>query len=80
MTKQESIDFAALQDRLAAEEAECRQLRKELHDIRSYAQVLQNKLAVVQLQYEDLLALVKGTGPTEVRLKVFILNAKRDSF
>ena len=64
MTKQEAIDFAALQDQLSAKEAECRQLRKELHDIRSYAQVLQNKLAVVQLQYEDLLALVKGTGPT----------------
>ena len=52
MTKQEAIDFAALHDQLSAKEAECRQLRKELHDIRSYAQVLHNKLAVVQLQYE----------------------------
>ncbi len=64
MTKQEAIDFAALQDQLAAKESECRQLRKELHDVRSCAQVLQNKLAVVQLQYEDLQALIKGTGPT----------------
>ena len=55
MTKQEAIDFAALQDRLAAKEAECRELRKELHDIRSHAQILQNKLALTELKYEDLL-------------------------
>ena len=55
MTKQEAIDFAALQNRLAGKEAECRELRKELHDMRSHAQVLQNKLSVAELKYEDLL-------------------------
>jgi hypothetical protein len=49
MTKQGAIDLAMLQDWLAAKEAECRELRKELHDIRSLAQILQNKLAVTEL-------------------------------
>ena len=51
MTNQEAIDIAELQDCLAVKEAECRQLRKELHDIRTYAQVLQNKLTVIELRY-----------------------------
>ena len=55
MTKEEAINFAALQDRLAAKEAECRELRKELHDMRSHAQILQNKRSVMELKYEDLL-------------------------
>ncbi len=63
MTNREDINVAELQDRLAAKEAECRELRKELHEIRGYAQMLQNKLSVAELKYEDLQALVKGTGP-----------------
>ena len=35
--------------RLAAKEAECRELHKELHDLRSHAQILQNKLALAEL-------------------------------
>ena len=49
MTKEEAIDFAAIQDRLAAKEAECRQLHKDLHDVRTHAQVLQNKLATAEI-------------------------------
>ena len=56
MTKKEAIDFAALQDRLAAKEAECRQLLIELHYARTQAQLLQNKLTVMELKYEDLLS------------------------
>jgi hypothetical protein len=49
MTAQEAIEFAALHDQLAAKEAECRELRKELHELRSHAQILQNKLATAEL-------------------------------
>ena len=59
MTNQKDIDFAVLQDRLAAKEAECRELRQQLHDIRSHAQILQNKLSVMELKYEDLLGKVR---------------------
>jgi cell division protein FtsB len=55
MTTQEAIDFAALRQQLAAREAECKELRKELHELRGHAQILQNKLAVAELKYEDLL-------------------------
>jgi len=48
MTEQEAIDSADLHDRLAAKEAECRGLRKDLHECRSHAQVLQNKLAAAE--------------------------------
>jgi predicted nucleic acid-binding Zn-ribbon protein len=54
MTEQETIDFAELQDRLAAKEAECRRLRKELHDVRTHAQTLQNKLSLAELVLSDL--------------------------
>ena len=53
MTEQETIELTALQDQLAAKEAECRELRKELHDLRSHAQVLQNKLALAELVLGD---------------------------
>jgi hypothetical protein len=49
MTDQEAIESAALQDQLAAKEAECRELRKELHELRSHAQILQNKLSMAEL-------------------------------
>jgi chromosome segregation ATPase len=49
MTAQEAIEFAALHDQLAAKEAECKELRKELHELRSHAQILQNKLATAEL-------------------------------
>jgi hypothetical protein len=55
MTPQEAIDLAELQDRLAVKEAECRQLRQELHEVRTHAQILQNKLTVIELKYEELL-------------------------
>jgi hypothetical protein len=54
MTEQETIDFAQLQDRLAAKEAECRWLRKELHDVRTHAQTLQNKLSLAELVLGEL--------------------------
>ena len=54
MTKQEAIDFAALQDELASKEAQCRELRKELHDLRSQAQILQNKLALAEILLGEL--------------------------
>jgi hypothetical protein len=54
MTKQEAIDLAALHDRLAAKEAECRELRKELHELRSQAQILQNKLSLSELLLGEL--------------------------
>jgi hypothetical protein len=54
MTKEEAIAFAALQDRLAIKEAECRQLRKELHDVRTHAQILQNKLAAAEITLDEL--------------------------
>jgi hypothetical protein len=53
MTKEEAIDFASLQDWLAAKEAECRELRKELHELRSHAQTLQNKLALQSSSWEN---------------------------
>jgi hypothetical protein len=49
MTQEEAIDFASVQDHLAAKEAECRELRKELQELRSHAQMLQNKLALGEL-------------------------------
>jgi hypothetical protein len=49
MTEEETIELAALQNQLAAKEAECRELRKELHELRSHAQILQNKLALGEL-------------------------------
>jgi len=49
MTKEEAIEFAALHDQMAAKEAECRDLRKELHELRSHAQILQNKLSMAEL-------------------------------
>ena len=54
MTEQEAIDFAVLQDQLAANEAECRELRKELHELRSQAQILQNRLALAELLLGEL--------------------------
>ena len=54
MTKEEAIEFAALQDRLAAKEAECRQVHKQLHDVRTHAQTLQNKLAAAELMLGEL--------------------------
>jgi predicted nuclease with TOPRIM domain len=54
MTEQEAIESAAIHDRLAAKEAECRELRKELHELRSEAQILQNKLALAELVLGEL--------------------------
>jgi cell division protein FtsB len=53
MTKQEAIDFAALNDRLAAREAECRELRREVHELRGRAQILQNKLTRAEIVLGD---------------------------
>lgn len=54
MTDLEAIEFAALHDRLAAKEAECRELRQELHELRGQAQILQNKLAMAELVCEQM--------------------------
>ena len=62
MTEQEAINFATLHEQLAAKEAECKDLRKELHELRGQAQILQNKLAVAEFKYEDLLTEVVRTA------------------
>jgi predicted nuclease with TOPRIM domain len=51
---EEIIEYTALQQKLAAKEAECRELRKELHELRSHAQILQNKLALAELVLGEL--------------------------
>ena len=56
MTKQETIDFTALQQKLAAKEAECRELHKQLHELRGHAQILQNKFSVAEILCENLRA------------------------
>ena len=40
--------------RLAAKEAECRELRKELHELRGQAQILQNQLSIAELLLSQL--------------------------
>jgi len=47
MTKQETLDFSILQEQLAPKEAECKDLHKRLHDLRTQAQIMQNKLSAV---------------------------------
>jgi len=55
MTDQEITDFSILQEQLAAKEAQCKDLHKQLHDLRTRAQILQNKLsAVSEIVREDL--------------------------
>jgi hypothetical protein len=61
MTEQEAINLATLHEQLAAKEAECKDLRKVLHELRGHAQILQNKLAVAEFKYEDLLTEVVRT-------------------
>ena len=56
MTEQETIDFTALQQKLAAKEAECRELHKQLHELRGHAQILQNNLSVAEILCENLQA------------------------
>jgi len=46
---EEAIDLAALHDRLTDKEAECKELRKELHELRGQAQILRNRLALAEL-------------------------------
>jgi hypothetical protein len=67
MTEQEAVDFAALHDRLAAKAAECRELRKELHELRSHAQILQNKLALAELVLGELRHPKQTPSPTKAK-------------
>jgi hypothetical protein len=69
MTEQEAIDLAALHDRLAAKEAECRELRKELHELRSHAQILQNKLALAELVLGELRRPNNTPSPTKPKIQ-----------
>ena len=55
----QAIHFPSLQmgsccARYAAKEAECRTLRKELHDLRTDAQLLQNKLSLAEITLGEL--------------------------
>jgi|GEM_PF-3365119 hypothetical protein len=56
MTEQEAIEFTALQQKLAVKEAECKELHRQLHEIRGHAQILQNKLALAEIVNESLRA------------------------
>jgi hypothetical protein len=56
MTEQEAIEFTTLQQKLAAREAECKELHRQLHEVRGHAQILQNKLAVAEIVGESLRA------------------------
>jgi hypothetical protein len=56
MTEQEIIEYSALQQKLAVKEAECKELHKQLHELRGHAQILQNKLAVAEIVGESLRA------------------------
>jgi len=47
MTEQETLDFSIVQEQLTAKEAECKDLHKQLHDLRTRAQIMQNKLSAV---------------------------------
>jgi hypothetical protein len=53
---EEIIEFTALQQKLAVKEAECKELHKQLHELRGHAQILQNKLAVAEIVGESLRA------------------------
>ena len=52
-TMEFTIDFTALQQKLAAKEAECKELCHQLHELRGRAQFLQSKLAVAELVLEE---------------------------
>jgi chromosome segregation ATPase len=54
MIDQEDPNLIALQEKLAAKESECRELQKQLHELRGQAQILQNKLAIAEMVYENL--------------------------
>jgi len=56
MSEQESIEFTAVQQKLAAKEAECKELHKQLQALRGHAQILQNKLSVAEIMCENLQA------------------------
>ena len=63
MSEQEAVEFTALQQKLATKESECRELHKQLHELRGHAQLLQNKLSLSELICQDLqaeLASAKG--------------------
>jgi hypothetical protein len=49
IAEQEAIEFTALQQKLAAKEAECKELHKQLHELRGSAQILQNRLSVAEM-------------------------------
>ena len=46
MTDHEAAEFSVLQQKLALREAECKELHKQLHEVRGHAQLLQNKLSL----------------------------------
>ena len=56
MSEQEPIELTALQQKLAAKEAECKELHEQLHALRGHAQILQNKLSVAEIMCENLQA------------------------
>jgi hypothetical protein len=60
MTEQEIIEYSALQQKLAVKEAECKELHKQLQELRDHAQILQNKLSVAEILCESLRAELDG--------------------
>ena len=63
MIDQEDPNLIALQEKLAAKESQCRELQKQLHELRGQAQILQNKLAIAEMVYENLRLEVPQEGP-----------------
>jgi hypothetical protein len=63
MLDQADPNFIALQEKLAAKESQCRELQKQLHELRGQAQILQNKLAIAEMVYENLRLEVPQEGP-----------------
>jgi hypothetical protein len=62
MPEQETTEFNTLQQKLAAKEAECKELHKQLHELRGHAQILQNKLSVGEIVCQNLEAELAVAG------------------
>ena len=61
MSEEEATEFTALRQKLATKEAECKELHKQLHEVRGHAQLLQNKLSLSELICQELQAELAST-------------------
>jgi hypothetical protein len=62
---EEIAELAALRQKLAAKEAECKELHKQLHELRGHAQILQNK-TVSEILCESLRAHLAAEGAAKL--------------